>query len=246
MVPTEAGKLFYSCCRQLMDLAAQSQQSLEDLRQEVSGQLVLHVHNAFERGWLPAVADRFLDAHPGVRLEITVGAMPPDAEQGSVGDLWLWLGPEQSSSLRCERMGRWETGLFASPGYVGKQGMPESPEQLNRHHWVNLLETGSRPVLLEHSDGREHLFTPAPSRLKVDTLVLQADSLVRGQGVGVLPVWYADRYERAHPGSFLACLPDWKPEALQVNLHHSFGRPARQVPALADWLRQEMPEEWKA
>lgn len=245
MMPTEAGKLFYSYCRQLMDLAEQSQQSLDDLREEVSGQLVLHVHNAFERGWLPGVADGFLDAHPGVRLEIMVGAQPPGAEQGGVGDLWLWVGSEQSSGLRCEHMGRWETGLFASPEYINKHGMPEGPEQLGRHRWVNLLEAGSRPVLLEHESGREYLFTPAPSRLKVDTLVLQADALVRGQGIGVLPAWYADRYERAHPGSFVACLPDWKPCALQVNLHYSFGRPARKVSALADWLRQEMLPEWK-
>lgn len=244
MVPTEAGTLFYSYCCQLLDLAEQSQQSLDDLREEVSGQLVLHVHNAFERGWLPTVVDRFLEAHPGVRLEITVGGLPPDAQQGGVGDLWLWLGPEQSSSLRCERMGRWETGLFASPEYVSRNGMPEAPEHLSRYGWVNLLEAGSRPVLLEHNSGREYLFTPAPSRLKVDTLVLQADSLVRGQGIGILPVWYADRYERAHPGSFVPCLADWKPGALPVNLHYSFGRPTRKVSALADWLREEMPREW--
>lgn len=245
MVPTEAGSLFYNYCRQLMALAEQSQQSLDDLREEISGQLVLHVHNAFERGWLPAVADEFLAMHPGVRLELTVGARPPDADQGGIGDIWLWLGSDQSSSLRCERLGRWETALYASPQYVGTHGMPERPDQLGRHRWVNLLDVGSRPVLLQHEGGGEYLFTPAPSRLKVDTLVLQADSLVRGQGIGVLPSWYASRYEQAHPGSFVHCLPGWNPAPLQVNLHYSFGRPARKVSALAECLRREIPPEWR-
>ncbi|GGD03118.1 iron-regulated virulence regulatory protein IrgB [Halopseudomonas salina] len=244
MVPTEAGSLFYDYCRQLMDLAEQSQQSLDDLREEVSGQLVLHVHNAFERGWLPAVVDGFLALHPGIHLELVVAAGSPDAGRGGIGDLWLWLGPGQSSSLRCEQLGRWETALYASPGYLASHGIPERPDQLGRHRWVNLLDAGSRPVLLQHESGREYLFTPAPSRLKANTLVLQADSLVRGQGIGVLPSWYASRYEQAHPGSFVKCLPEWQPASLQVGLHYSFGRPARKVSALAECLRREIPAEW--
>lgn len=246
MLPTEAGNLFYSYCRQLIDLAVKSQEALDNLREEVSGQIHLHVHNAFERGWLPAVADRFLEAYPGVRLDLAVDTRTPDAEHGGVGDLWLWLGAEQASNLKCERLGRWETGLFASPGYVKQHGSPVRPEQLGRHRWVNLLEAGSRPVLLTDDSGGEYLFTPAPSRLKVDTLVLQADALVRGQGVGILPTWYASRYEAAHPGSFVACLPEWQPADLQVSLHYGFGRPARKITALADWLRQEMPAQWRS
>lgn len=245
MLPTEAGSLFYSYCRQLIDLAVKSQEALDNLREEVSGKIHLHVHNAFERGWLPAVADRFLETYPGVSLDLAVDPRAPDAEHGGVGDLWLWLGAEQAPNLRCEPLGRWETGLFASPQYVEQYGTPLHPEQLGRHRWVNLLEAGSRPVLLTHGDGCEYLFTPAPSRLKVDTLVLQADALVRGQGIGILPTWYASRYENAHPGSFVACLPEWKPAALQVGLHYGFGRPARKIVALAEWLRQEMPTQWR-
>ncbi|MFO7706161.1 MAG: hypothetical protein R6V43_13685, partial [Halopseudomonas sp.] len=41
--------------------------------------------------------------------------------------------------------------------------------------------------------------------MKVDSLILQADAVVRGKGV--TPSWYAPCYEQAHPGGFVRA---WK------------------------------------
>lgn len=245
MLATEAGKLFYNYCRQMLDLGEQSQQALDDLKEEVSGELVLRIHNAFERGWLPPVIHSFVEEHPGIRVQVSSSLRPPSPEDAGQGDLWLWLGPETSNGLRSEPLGRWTTGLYASPAYVQANGAPEHPRQLNLHRWVDVLGGGAESVRLLHGQKGPYLFKPTPSRLKADTVVLQADALVRGQGIGILPNWYADRYEAAHPGSFVRCLDGWAPEALPVNLMYSFGRAPRKVGALIDWLRQAAPEAWR-
>ncbi len=243
LLPTEAGRLFYTYCRQLLDLASQSQESLDTLKEEVSGSLVLRIHDAFERGWLPPVLDAFLEHYPGVRLEVKVSCEAPQQSEAGVGDLWLWLGHDQSSGLRTERLGQWDRGLFCSPGFREARGTPEHPRQLSLFPWIDLLN-GAQPVTLRSPVQGDFVFLPTQSRLQANTIVLQADALVRGQGVGVLPCWYAERYERAHPGSLVRCLEEWSPEELPVTLLYSFGRPSRKLSALIDWLRQHMPEPW--
>lgn len=246
MLPTEAGKLFYGYCRQLLDLATQSQHRLDDLKDEISGPLVLRVHNAFERGWLPAVLDRFLDTHAGIRLELSVTSLQPEQSDDTVGDLWLWLGGDTFNGLRSEPLGRWVSGLYASPEFARTKGLPTHPHQLNLYPWVDVLGGTGAPVRLESQSLGEYQFTPAPSRIKVDSLVLQADSLVRGQGIGVLPCWYAEKYERAHPGSLVRCLEDWYPPEQPIRLLYSYGKAPKKVTALVEWLRRHMPDSWDA
>lgn len=245
LTPTEAGNLFYGYCKQLMELAERSQRALDELREEASGRVVLHVHNAFERGWLPAVLDAFLQRYPHIVLDVQVSSREPVFEQESAGDLWLWLGELDVTGLRAEVIGNWETGLYASPAYAQERGLPAHPEQLELHSWVDVLEAGTQVVYLAR-DAEEYLFQPPASRMKVDSLVLQADAIVRGKGVGVLPNWYAQRYEQAHPGSFVACLDAWKPTSLPVNLLSNFGHPAKKVLALQEWLRVSAPDSWRA
>ncbi|QJD58331.1 LysR family transcriptional regulator [Pseudomonas sp. gcc21] len=245
MLPTEAGKLFYNYCRQLLDLAVQSQDLLDDLKEEISGPLVLRVHNAFERGWLPTVLDGFLETHAGVTLELSVTSLRPEQSDHTVGDLWLWLGGDSFAGLRNEPLGRWISGLYASPEFAKTHGLPTHPEQLPTCPWVDVLCGAGGPVHLHSPNQGAFQFTPPPSRLKSDSLVLQADCLVRGQGVGILPEWYAEKYERAHPGSLVRCLEGWSPAEQPINLLYSFGKAPKKVTALVDWLRQHMPSSWE-
>lgn len=245
LTPTEAGKLFYRYCRELIDLAQRSQTALDELREEASGQLVLHIHNAFERGWLPAVLDGFLLRYPQIQLDLQVSSRAPVFEQESAGDLWLGLGALDAAGLRSDVIGTWRTALFASPAYAGEHGLPEHPAHLEQHNWVDVSGSGNQPVTLSHAGGETWVFSAPASRIKVDSLVLQADAIVRGKGVGVLPSWYASRYEQAHPGSLVACLPGWQPGSLPVTLSCNFGHPTKKVAALQAWLRDSVPDAWR-
>jgi DNA-binding transcriptional LysR family regulator len=244
LTPTEAGNLFYGYCRQMIDLAESSQRALDNLREEANGRAVLHVHNAFERGWLPTVLDAFMQRYPGVVLDLRVGPRMPAFEPENAGDLWLWLGDLKDTGLRSERIGTWDAGLYVSPEYARINGLPQHPDELHDHAWVNVLDAGCEPIQLHHRREGVHVFQPPATRMTADSLVMQADEIVRGKGVGVMPSWYAERYEIAHPGSFLACLEQWRPESLPVTLLSHYGHPAKKISALQEWLRASVPEAW--
>lgn len=245
MLATEAGRLFQNYCRQMLALAEQSRLALDELKGSVSGDLKLYIHNAFERGWLPEVLDSFVRRHPQVRLQIQQALTAPASEQLLHGDLCLWLGPCSDHDLRCERLGEWTVGVYASPAYLEQHGTPCRPAELSRHAWVDVLRGDGESMCLLHSQQTSECFLSPASRLRASSLVLQADAIVRGQGIGLLPDCYASRYEAAHPGSVQRCLPEWQAEPLPVSLLYSHGQPPRKLMALIDCLRAAVPPAWR-
>lgn len=237
---TEAGRIYAIYCRQLLDLAARGQDALQELQEEISGKLILVVHSAFKRGWLTSVLDHFMSQHPGIRLEIRTQLLPQQAEEA---DLWIWLGDLPVSHYRREKLGSWVYGLYAAPGYLKQQGCPRHPQELVRHAWVDLQGLGS--VVLHHTGGEEYLLSPADSRWKSDEMILQADAISQGKGIGLIPVWLAENFAKAHPGSVEPCLQQWFTEPVDIACHYTRGRPSRRLALLLAALREACPEEWK-
>ncbi|MHA6965670.1 LysR family transcriptional regulator [Zobellella denitrificans] len=241
---TEAGLLFEQYSRQILRLAEQSRQAMDDLREEVSGELVVRVHSCCCRGWFPQALECFLAAYPGMRISLHTVTRPPAPGEGQ-GEIWLWVGKDPECGLRHEVLSFWPCGLYASPGYIAARGLPDHPRELPAHAWVDWLGEAGEGLALRHEAEGEYLFQPSPSRLMVDNLVLQLDAITRGQGIGILPVQFAEGYMAAHPGKLERCLPDWRLPSWPVGLLYSFGRQPRKVGALLAHIRKSMPDAWR-
>ena len=243
MLATEAGEVFLRYCHQLQQLARQSHQALDELKEAVSGELTVHVHSIFLRGWFTSCAEAFLARHPGVRLEVRTQFAAP-----AVGDelaLGLWLGRVADCSLRQESLGRLSRRLYAHPDYLARRGVPAHPGELGGHDWVDLLgDTGEGLALHHERDGIVDIAPPA-SRLRVDHHAMHIDAIARGRGLGVLPDWLVEQRERAHPGDLVPCLEAWRPSALPVTLLYPFGQQTRRVSSLLEMLRQSVPAGWQ-
>lgn len=237
---TEAGLLFEQYSRQILRLAEQGRQAMDDLREEVSGELVVRMHACCSRGWFPLALERFLADYPGMRISLHSETRPPAPGEGQ-GEVWLWVGEDPECGLRYEILSHWPLGLYASPGYLDQRGIPRHPRELSCHKWVDWLGETGRGLLLRHGGEGEYGFQPPPSRIRVDSLVLQMDAITRGQGIGILPVQFAEGYMAAHPGNLMRCLPGWELPSRPVGLLYSFGRQPRKVSALLAHLRSALP-----
>lgn len=243
MVPTEAGRLFHAYCQQLLSLAEQGRRALDELKAEVSGELTLHFHEAYTRGWLFAQVEDFTARYPNVRMVLRTRFRCLDAADDDM--LCLWLGPVGESRLRQEVLGRLTRGIYAHPDYFARRGAPRHPAELIDHDWVDLLgETEGSLVLSHPREGRCEVPLP-PSRMRVDQQVLQGDAITRGHGVGLFPHWLAQLRERNHPGSLLPCLPEWQASPLQVSLLYPYGQLPRRVNAFIEHLRRAAPSAWR-
>ncbi|WP_431025524.1 LysR family transcriptional regulator [Halomonas sp. H5] len=244
LIPTEAGLLFHGYCQQILALAEQSQRRLDELREEVSGQVAVRVHQTLARAWLARHMDTFLARHPGIQLTLGHPAQPPTGPDDEA--IWIWVGPVAECGLRQETLGRLTQGLYAHPDYLARHGTPSHPRELASHAWVDLLGTTRTGLTLQHPHQGDYHFTPPHSRFRVDQSTLHIDAIARGQGLGVIPHWLAAGREAHHPGELSLCLPDWQPSSLTVSLLYPYGRQSRKVTALLEFLRQQVPPAWRS
>lgn len=242
LAPTEAGRVFHDYCLRLIALAEKGQQALDELREDISGELTLEVHEALTRCWVGPAIEEFMERHPGLQLSlVTRERLPENATNGSVV---AWYGDTGNTPLRQEPVARLTRGLYAHPDYLARHGTPAHPRDLDDHAWIDLLGETNRELVLRHPRLGEYDVRPPGSRLRVDRLVLQSDAIVRGHGLGVLPVWMAGRRQAAHPDQLVRCLPEWEAPAMPVSLLYPHGHRPRKVTALLEFLREARPTDW--
>lgn len=244
LLPTEAGHAFHVYCRQILELAEQGRQALEELNEEVSGELQVIAHNALARSWLSARLTAFMECHPEVRLTLLTCTTPTLTADSQA--VTLWLGEVHGSEQRQEVLGWLHRGLYGHPDYFSRRGQPQHPRELVRHTWIDLLgETEQGLTLMHQEQGEEFHFRPPESRFRVDQQMLHGDALARGHGLGLMSDWLAQARERAHPGSLVRCLPEWSAPALPITLLYPYGFRPRRLSVLLAFLRQSIPDAWQ-
>lgn len=244
MLPTEAGLVLESYCRQILALAEESQEALGELQQQVSGQLSLHIHDALIRGWFAQQMDRFLALYPNVRTSLHTLSSVPDAGETDLLGLWLGSLPAELG-LREETLGRLTRGIYAHPDYLARWGIPAHPRDLSHHRWVDLLGDSNDGLTLQHGrHGSFPLVLPS-SRMQVDRMVLQGDAIAKGQGLGLMPHWLAEQRLHHHPGTLAPCLPDWHAPPLPVRLLYPRGQLSRRARTFIEFIRQNVPAAWQ-
>lgn len=243
LLPTEAGSLFLDYALEMLRVAEQSHLALDDLRAEVHGQLMVKVHSGLARGWMAREAETFLENHPRARIALRTMRTTPTMPEG--GAIYVWLGDVEECGLRQEVLGWLTYGVYAHPDYLQRHGQPQHPSELRKHRWIDRLNDLEHGVTLSHSEHGDYPLPPAHSRLQVDQLVLHADAIARGQGLGLLPHWMADRRLHHHPGSLVRCLNGWQAPPQPITLLYPYGQQPRKVVALIDQLRRSVPEAWR-
>ncbi|WP_110667216.1 LysR family transcriptional regulator [Salinicola halophilus] len=243
LLPTEAGLLFVEYARDMLRLAEQSSLALDDLREAVSGEVVVKVHPVLSRGWMATQARAFLDQHPQTSVSLRLlQAAPagPDAQA-----VHVWLGELSACGLRQESLGALARGVYAHPDYLRRYGMPAHPSEIAEHTWVDLLGDTDAGVTLLHTVHGEYHTALGRSRLRVDQHTIHADAIANGQGLGLMPHWMAEQRLKHHPGTLMPVLQPWHAAPLPVTLLYPHGHLPGRLRAMIEQLRAGTPAAWQ-
>ena len=243
IAPNEAGHVFYRYCSEILELAHRGREALDELQEGISGTLELHCHEAFVRGWFFRVVEAFLARHENLQVSVSTLSSPPREAPDSV---CIWFGEIGDTDMRRESLGWLSQGIYGHPDYFAHHGCPETPEDLSKHAWVDILGANAGGVTLVHPRYGNYQLSPPARALTVDQFCLQGDAIARGQGLGLVPHWLAQRRLVAHPGDLKLCMPDWQGPMLPVSLLYSHGVQPRRVRAFIRFLRDSVPAEWGA
>jgi DNA-binding transcriptional LysR family regulator len=204
---SDAGARVYAECVQMVDAAERAQQQLRTTRDEPTGELRV----AAPIGFGPYIATALtplLAAHPALSLRILVDDAMIDLIDARI-DLAIRVGRLPDSHWVAQRlcgMGLW---LCASPEYLTRHGVPQSPEELPDHHWLSQSGTAAatRDLALHHADGRTQQVALSPRVSSNNQLLLQQ---MCTNGVGIALVGSTEAHPELASGRLVRVLPDWQ------------------------------------
>ena len=232
---TDAGRLYYDEAIGIIVTVTRVETRIREGAGAVRGHLRVNASTSFGQMVIAPFLPRFLKAYPDLRLTLSLDDRVVDMVEGGF-DVSIRIRPVMpDSALVARKLGSIRQRIFASPAYLDQAGIPEQPEDIQRHKIIGfLLADHLTSWSLQGPSGTTTLELDPPVRVG-NSLVLR-DLLIAGLGIGTLPD-FVSKGPEAH-GDLVHVLPGWElpaPDIFAVTASR-LGMDAR-VTAFLDHLR---------
>ncbi|WP_349359893.1 LysR family transcriptional regulator [Stappia sp.] len=232
---TDAGRLYYDQTSGILDAVSDVEARIRDGVGVVRGHLKVNTSTSFGQTVVAPMLPGFLDAHPDLRLTLSLDDRVVDMVEGGF-DVSIRIRPAMpDSALVARKIGTVRQRIFAAPAYLASAGAPETPDDIRRHRIIGFLLADHLTSWALHGPlGSATLDLDPPVRVG-NSLVLR-DLLIAGHGIGTLPDFVSREPEAT--GRLVRVLPDWElpaPEIFAVTASR-LGMDAK-VTAFLDHLR---------
>ena len=210
---TEEGRRF---CQEMLPALTRLEEVVEGTvhrSKDVRGQLRLNVEPAFGRLALAPRLAAFLQAHPGLHLELVardhLGDLVADGFDASIR-----FGRQESSTLSSRQVFEVRVVTCASPEYLARRGKPRHPADLIKDGHECLLFRNSatgRPFSWDFVRGKKRLSSLAVT----GRLTLNDDQTYREAclaGMGVAQLLHLGLEPLLREGKLIDLFPDWPDE----------------------------------
>jgi DNA-binding transcriptional LysR family regulator len=179
----------------------------QDRHAQPSGRLRISMPADFGNMVLGQRLANFIAKHPAISLELDLSPRRVDLI-GENFDLAIRMGDlPDDASLAARRIATFSIGLFASPDYLRRRGMPSEPEALMEHDALRLLRRNGEPApwLLRRGDERWEGMPPGRATANSPELLLR---LARsGAGIAAVADHFVAPYVRT--GELVPVLTEW-------------------------------------
>lgn len=132
---TEAGKLFYQHCLQVLGLIDETQHVINQMNSEATGLLRLTAPITFGTRIIAPSLVKFRKRYPKVDVDLFLTDTVMDLVADEV-ELAIRIGFLKDSGLIARSLGIYRMAIAAAPCYLAEKGMPEIPEALHEHDCV--------------------------------------------------------------------------------------------------------------
>lgn len=204
---TEAGRVYYEECANVVHAAMRAQQKVTELRDEAAGELRIAAPADFAHQHMARALREFILLHPKLSIRFEVGDEKVDLIQRRV-DIAIRIGHLQDSALVARRIAWFDEVICASPEYLNRVGEPKSPRELADRDWLIFTPLGEPAfVQLIGVDGASMRLRIQGRLMANHALTLKALAL---DGHGIVRILKADVEEDLAAGRLVPLLPNWK------------------------------------
>jgi DNA-binding transcriptional LysR family regulator len=242
---TEGGRSFYERSRNALDEIEEAELELSRLQDEPRGELRLCSPMSFGILHVAPMLPHFQERYPELNVDIVLDDRINDlVDEGF--DVAIRIGALPDSSLVARRLGPCNHVLCASPEYLARHGVPQSPEELANHPALTYRYQDS-PMQwhLLGSDGVHHQVA-INSRLQMNNSLALREALLKGAGVTLTPTFIVGPDIRA--GRLRAILSDYN--TLEISIYAVYPQRKHLSPkvrAFIDFISEQIqdPPYWE-
>jgi DNA-binding transcriptional LysR family regulator len=231
---TPQGQILLDYAARAFELLDEGQSQVHADRATLMGTVRVAAPSDLTRSVLLPLLDEFMQAHPGLQLQLSVADRVLDVLRDEV-DVAIRYGALADSRLVARTLAVAHPVCSASPDYLRRHGTPRTPQELAQHNCITFDRGGSRHRVWRFCRDGQWTQVRVDGDRSVDDASLAREWAIAGRGV-ILKSEIDLRRDLAS-GALRPLLADWRTEPYPLHALLPSGRfvPNR-VRALVDFL----------
>ena len=231
---TPQGQILLDYAARAFELLDEGQSQVHADRATLVGTVRVAAPSDLTRNVLLPLLDEFMQAHPGLQLQLSVADRVLDVMRDEV-DVAIRYGTLADSRLVARTLAAAHPICSASPDYLRRHGTPRTPQELAQHNCITFDRGGRRHRAWRFFRDGQWTEVRVDGDRSVDDASLAREWAIAGRGI-ILKSEIDQRRDLAS-GALVALLTDWRTEPYPLHALLPSGRfvPNR-VRALVDFL----------
>lgn len=215
MSPTEAGRIFYERCLDVVEAMERAEASVAETGARPRGTLKVTAPLGLGRRIIgPMVAD-FRTRYPETQVWLRLSDHLLDLVQESV-DVAIRVSQLQDSSMTLRKIADVERILCAAPSYLERHGTPKTPDDLFQHVCLLLRFPGSQQFRWTLTARKKTVTLPVSGPIDADDGDVLTEWALAGQGIALKPVF--EIAEHLAAGRLVPVLRDYRPQSATLGV----------------------------
>jgi DNA-binding transcriptional LysR family regulator len=244
LAPTEAGAAFYERAKKALEEAEEAETAARAFGGGLEGRLRISAPVTFARLRVIPHLSAFLDAHPGVRLELMLDDRGINLLEENI-DVAYRGGTLGDSTMTAHKIAQSPRFVLASPAYLARSGTPERPSDLLRHDAIVFSQTSGGEEW-RFSQGENETTVRPRSRLAISAAEGLREAVIAGLGLAVATAWiFAPELAN---GTIVPVMCDWTLPPIDLWAVYPAGRlPNAKARAFTSWVEgvlKAAPTPW--
>ncbi|TVU59780.1 LysR family transcriptional regulator [Vibrio atlanticus] len=235
---THAGKDYLTYCVRFLEEMSAIESQLKRETESVEGELKISAPSAFSSMLLSELLQAFIEQHPGIRINLSVDDRIINLNEHNI-DVAIRASQLKDSGLKARFLFNNNVQYFASPNYLHKHGIPEHPQELNKHHCLTYSLMSPANEWRFTDKNRQFSSVKVNQIFTSDSPEMLLKMARQGLGVVALPDWMGKEF--VENGELTQLLEDWSNDYLPMYaVYHASEYLPQRIRVFIDFLAEHL------
>ena len=237
---TDDGRLLYDRARAILGELRQIEAALSTGHHQPSGRLRIAAPTLIGRHLLAPLLAEFLQRYPAVSIELQLIDRSVDMIEEDI-HLALRIGHLPDSDLVARKLGDIQMIVCASPSYLERRGVPQTPAELSAHDCLAFSELSGIAEWRFRQDAKSKWKIPISPRLWANSLDALVVAASEGSGLVRVPSWQV--MGEINAGALRRVLRDYEPPPAPL---HVLSQPSLLASPKARAFADYLTAQWRS